>query len=205
MINILLQIMSSSSRMTMLQSLSAVLNHRPMRIFSSSTLMLALFVGTGTVNAQDNKGNVNIGDHVPSFTLKDQHGNDFNISDHIGQQKLVIFFYPKDESSICTKEACAFRDSYQAYKDAGALVIGINSGTVDSHQAFAKHHELPFILLSDPDNLVLKKFGIKGAIIMTGRETFVTDISGKVIMRFRGNFKSNEHSKQSLAALQSAK
>src|ERR1700761_488265 len=131
-----------------------------------------------------NKKSFAVGDPVPLFTLKDQHNSNFSIKDYLGKKKLVIYFYPKDESAVCTKEACAFRDSFTQFTDAGALVIGINSGSVESHRSFAEHHNLPFTLLSDPGNRVLKTFGIKGVLFLTGRETFVVDLSGKVAFKF---------------------
>lgn len=143
------------------------------------------------------------GNMVPAFTLKDQDGNTFSSSDHVGKKKMVIYFYPKDESGICTKEACAFRDSYADYQDAGAIVIGINAGTVASHKAFQQHHNLPFTLLSDPDNKVLKSFGIKNVLFLTGRETFVVDLNGEIAFKFRGFLKGNEHSQKVLEFLNS--
>ena len=74
---------------------------------------------------------------------------------------MVIYFYPKDESMVCTKEACAFRDSFNEFTKAGAIVIGINAGTVASHKSFQQHYKLPFILLSDPGNKVYMMFGVK--------------------------------------------
>ena len=138
------------------------------------------------------------GNLVPAFMLKDQDGNTFSSADYIGKKKMVIYFYPKDESAICTKEACAFRDSYADYMDAGAIVIGINGGTVESHKAFQKHHRLPFTLLSDPDNQVLKSFGIKNLLFLTGRETFVVDLNGEIVFRFRGFLNGSDHSKKVL-------
>jgi peroxiredoxin Q/BCP len=129
---------------------------------------------------------LDIGDSIPLFTLKDQHGNEFHVHDWVGKKRLVIYFYPKDESGICTKEACAFRDSYQDFTDAGALVIGINSGTSASHEAFAQHHQLPFTLLSDPNNLILTEFGIKNIVFLTGRETFVFDMDGRLAFKYKG-------------------
>lgn len=143
------------------------------------------------------------GENVPFFTLKDQDGNDFNIRDYIGKQKLIIYFYPKDESAVCTKEACAFRDSYTDFTQAGAMVIGINAGSVESHKAFQQHHQLPFTLLSDPDNAVLKQFGVKSKLIFTGRETFVVDLSGKIVFTFQAFLNGNEHSQQALTFLKS--
>lgn len=141
------------------------------------------------------------GNLVPAFSLKDQDGNTFSSADFIGKKKMVIYFYPKDESGICTKEACAFRDSYADYQDAGAVVIGINSGTVASHKAFQQHHNLPFTLLSDPDNKVLKSFGIKNVLFLTGRETFVVDLNGEIAFKFRGFLNGNEHSQKVLEFL----
>lgn len=141
---------------------------------------------------------------MPEFILKDQNGNDFNVRDYIGKNKLVIFFYPKDESPVCTKEACAFRDSYAALTDAGAMVIGINSGTVASHKEFADHYKLPYILLSDPGNKVLKSFGVKNAMFLTGRETFIVDRTGKIIFKYRDMLQGSGHAKKALEVLQQA-
>lgn len=141
---------------------------------------------------------------VPDFILKDQNGNDFKVKDYAGKQKLVIFFYPKDESPVCTKEACAFRDSYTALTNAGAMVIGINSGSVASHKDFADHYNLPYTLLSDPGNKVLKSFGVKNALFLTGRETFIVDRTGKIIFRYRDMLQGSGHAKKALEVLQQA-
>ncbi|CAM4408069.1 peroxiredoxin Q/BCP [Pedobacter westerhofensis] len=148
---------------------------------------------------------IEVGDQVPHFTLKDQNGENFAIRDYIGKKKMIIFFYPKDESAVCTKEACAFRDSYQYFEEAGAIVIGINSGSAESHKAFAQHHNLNFTLLSDPENKVLKLFGIKNFLFLTGRETFVIDESGKVKFRYRGLLNGNAHVEETIEYLQSQK
>src|SRR5690606_41655436 len=102
------------------------------------------------------------------FVLKDQNGHEVDIADYIGKEKLVIYFYPKDESPGCTKEACAFRDNFADYTDAGARVIGINSGSVESHKAFAEKHRLAITLLSDTGNRVLKESGVKTVLFLTG-------------------------------------
>jgi peroxiredoxin Q/BCP len=139
-----------------------------------------------------------VGDKIPSFILQDQHGNDFNINDYIGKKKLVIYFYPKDESGVCTKEACSFRDSFADFSDANAIVIGINSAGVESHKAFAAHHRLPFTLLSDPDNKVLKQFGIRNVLFITGRETFIVGLDGKVAFSYRAFLNGSAHSEKVL-------
>lgn len=146
------------------------------------------------------------GDKVPDFTLMDQDGKPFKLGKYVGKKKLVIFFYPKDESPVCTKEVCAFRDAYARYTDANALVIGINNGTVASHKAFAEKEHLPFTLLSDPDNKVLSLFLVKeqtfgNGVKVSGRETFVVGLDGTVAYSFRDFMKGDEHSKQVLEYL----
>lgn len=144
-----------------------------------------------------------VGDKIPQFFLHDQYGDDFNIEDHLGKI-LIIYFYPKDESGICIKEACAFRDHYKDFEDRGALVIGINSGSADSHLKFAENHNLNFKLLSDPGNKVLQLFGVKNFLFLTGRETFVIDRSGIVIFKYRALLNGDAHIEKTLNYLQSA-
>jgi len=147
------------------------------------------------------------GQKAPNFILVDQNGKSFNLAKYVGKKKVVIFFYPKDESPVCTKEACAFRDAYAKYNDANALVIGINNGTVASHKAFATKEHLPFTLLSDPDNKVLSSYGVKeqafGEVKISGRETFVIGLDGNVAYSFRDFMKGDEHSNQVLSYLNS--
>ena len=92
---------------------------------------------------------IQIGDIIPSFTLKDQNGNDFDISTLLGRKKLVIFFYPQDGSLNCTKEACYFRDLSDVFEEADAIVIGISGQSVESHKEFAEKNRLKYTLLSD--------------------------------------------------------
>ncbi|TDG36620.1 peroxiredoxin [Pedobacter changchengzhani] len=167
-----------------------------MKILKSSFCFALALICNSHVNAQENRQTnipIVLGSKVPKFVLKDQNGKNFTIADYIGKKKLVIYFYPKDESSVCTKEACAFRDSFEQFKNADAMVIGINSGSVESHLAFQKNHKLPFTLLSDPDNKVLKMFGVKNVMFVTGRETFLVDKEGKVVFKFKGMLKGDEH------------
>jgi thioredoxin-dependent peroxiredoxin len=143
-----------------------------------------------------------MGDTVPAFTLSDQDGNPFNSSDHLGKSNLVIFFYPKDESMVCTKEACSFRDRYSDLIKAGAIVIGINGGSVSSHKQFQQHDKLPYPLLSDSANLVLNAFGIPRQFFMTGRKTFVVDKTGKIVFTYTSAFNGTRHAEEALAYLQ---
>ncbi|MBK0379886.1 peroxiredoxin [Mucilaginibacter segetis] len=147
---------------------------------------------------------IETGDMVPRFSLYDQDGKLFNINQEIGKHILVIYFYPKDESMVCTKEACAFRDSFDGFTKAGAKVIGINGGTVESHKSFADHYKLPFTLLSDPDNKVYNMFGVKKKMFMPGRETFVVDLKGKVVYTHAAMLQGKEHADDALKFIKAA-
>lgn len=170
---------------------------------SKFLLVLTVMLGSGLDSFAQQT--LDKGDKVPMFILKNQNGLDFKLADHIGKKKIVVFFYPMDASPVCTKEACAFRDAYEVYKEANALVIGINSGTVESHKAFQIAENLPFDLLSDPGNKILNLFGIKdedlGSMKLSGRETFVIGLDGKIAYRFRDFMKGEDHSKQVLSFL----
>ena len=122
---------------------------------------------------------VKIGDKAPLFTLPDQNGKLINLNDFIGKTNLVLYFYPKDESYGCTKEACSFRDNYKDFKEAGAEVIGISADDETSHRAFAADYELPFLLLSDKDRKIANLYGVgKTLRILPGRVTFIIDKQG---------------------------
>ena len=120
------------------------------------------------------------GDPAPKFSLPDQHGKTFRMEDALGKKVQVIFFYPKDNTRVCTKEACSFRDHYEIFHEAGAEVIGISSDSVKSHSGFANRHQLPFVLLSDSGGKVRKQFGVKGALLglVPGRTTYIIDRKG---------------------------
>lgn len=130
---------------------------------------------------------LSIGTKAPDFTLEDQHGNSFTLSDHIGKAPVVVFFYPKDFTPGCTAEVCAFRDSYEQFTDAGAQVVGISSDSQGSHLKFAQKHRLPFVLLSDTSRKVRKRFEVDNRLfqLLPGRETFVIDREGNVVMNFK--------------------
>src|SRR5215475_3232389 len=92
---------------------------------------------------------IGVGDKAPDFTLPSQSGEQVRLHDRVGQRVIVLYFYPRDNTSGCTAEACAFRDSHEVFTDAGAEVIGVSSDSVARHTAFAAKHDLPFTLLSD--------------------------------------------------------
>ena len=126
-----------------------------------------------------------IGDKLPDFSAKDTNENLFNSKDYIEKQPLVIYFYPKDETKVCTQQACSFRDNYQEFKDLGAEVIGISADSVQSHVKFKSKFNLPFILLSDNDKKLRKLFGVENDfLIIPGRQTYVVDKNGVVVMIF---------------------
>lgn len=126
-----------------------------------------------------------IGDKLPDFKAKDTNGILFDSKDYIGKQPVVIYFYPKDDTKVCTQQACSFRDSYQDFKDLGAEVIGISSDTIQSHIKFKSKFDLPFILLSDTDKRLRKLFGVENDFLfIPGRQTFVADSDGIIKMIF---------------------
>jgi peroxiredoxin Q/BCP len=161
-----------------------------------------LLILSSVACGQSTRHTLTVGDTIRDFTLPDQDGRLFNSSDHLGKSDLVIFFYPKDESLVCTKEACRFRDRYSDLIKAGALVIGINGGSVVSHKSFQTHDNLPYPLLSDSANLVLTAFGIPRQFFMTGRKTFVVDKSGKIVFTYTSAINGTRHAEEALAYLQ---
>lgn len=127
-----------------------------------------------------------MGDKLPNFSAKDQNGNDFYIESVLGQKVLVIYFYPKDDTPGCTKQACFLRDQYEDFKAIGAEVIGISGDSVPAHRKFASKYDLPFILLSDEDKSLRKLFGVKSNFLglLPGRVTYVVDKNGIIQMVF---------------------
>ena len=125
---------------------------------------------------------IQINDNCPHFVLKDQYGSDFLVSDQIGQKNLVIFFYPKDDTPGCTKEACSFRDMHDDFLDNDCIVIGISSDSTLSHLKFSEKHKLPYTLLSDPQKKVRKLFGVPSNLfgLIPGRVTYIIDKKGTV-------------------------
>lgn len=142
-----------------------------------------------------------VGDKLPIFSSKDTNGTIFNSQDYIGNQALVIYFYPKDETKVCTQQACSFRDNYQEFKDLGAEVIGISADSVQSHFKFKTKFSLPFILLSDNDKKLRKLFGVENDfLIIPGRQTFVVDKDGIIVMVFN-SMSGNIHIEKALKTL----
>lgn len=125
---------------------------------------------------------IQVGDKLPHFVSVAQDGSPFNSKDYLGKKPLVIYFYPKDDTRVCTVQACTFRDNYEEFKELGAEVIGISADGVRSHLAFKSKYNLPFILLSDGDNAIRKLFGVPKDYfgLIPGRATYVVDVNGIV-------------------------
>jgi len=127
---------------------------------------------------------LNTGDRAPSFTLKDKNGNEVSLSDLLGK-RLVLYFYPKDNTPGCTRQACAFAGAYEEFQKRGVEVVGVSRDGVASHANFAKKHALPFLLLSDPELEAIKAYGVWQEKKMYGkvgfgvvRTTFIIDENG---------------------------
>ncbi len=147
-----------------------------------------------------------VGSMAPDFSLPDQTGKRVNLTDFLGKVNIVVFFYPKDESFGCTKEACGFRDAYEDFKEAGAEVIGISADDIASHQAFAANHKLPFILLSDKGKAVAEKYNVgKSLGVIPGRVTYVIDKDGIIRMVFSSQINFQKHIDEALAVLKQLK
>lgn len=131
------------------------------------------------------------GDHAIDFTLEATNGETVSLSDFKGKN-VVLFFYPKDQTPGCTREACDFRDAYQEFSDLNTVILGISKDSIASHQKFVEKQNLPFLLLSDPEGEVCEKYGVIKDKNMFGRKykgiersTFVIDKEGKIAKAYR--------------------
>ena len=127
-----------------------------------------------------------IGTTAPNFTLPDKDGNAVSLSDFLGK-RVVLYFYPRDNTPGCTRQACAFAGAYKEFEARDVIVIGISRDSVASHQKFAEKYELPFVLLSDPDRIAIEAYGVwqekknYGKVSMgVVRTTYLIDAEGKI-------------------------
>ena len=142
------------------------------------------------------------GAKAPDFTLPAQDGSMVSLSQFIGNKTIVLFFYPKDESYGCTKEACSFRDNYEVFKEAGAEVIGISADDQASHKSFASHHKLQFILLSEVDRKVAGPYNVGRTMgLLPGRVTYVIDKNGVIKKIFSSQFSFEKHMDEALKVI----
>jgi peroxiredoxin Q/BCP len=145
---------------------------------------------------------VKAGDEAPDFTLRDQDGEPVSLSDYRDRSNLVLFFYPKDFSPGCTRQACSFRDSYEDFTDLGAMVIGVSGDSVESHKEFLDTYLLPFTLLSDPDSQARSLYGAtKGFGLLPGRYTYIIDKGGVVRHVFTSETNMQRHVDEALRIL----
>jgi thioredoxin-dependent peroxiredoxin len=147
-----------------------------------------------------------VGQPCPSFSAIDMDGKTITNVELLSNGPLVLYFYPKDETSVCTAEACGFRDDHQAFQEAGATVVGVSPDSPESHRNFASHHNLPFHLLSDPQKALFRLFGVADSLgFLVGRETFVIDPQGIIQHRFRSQLFAKKHVDQALASVRRLK
>jgi peroxiredoxin Q/BCP len=129
-------------------------------------------------------------------------GDNVTLSEYFGKKNIVLYFYPKDETRGCTREACSFRDSYDVFTSLGAEVIGVSGQSVESHKSFATHHGLPFILLSDEKNEARQLYGVPATMgVIPGRVTFIIDKKGIVRHVFSSQFQPEKHIEEALKVL----
>jgi thioredoxin-dependent peroxiredoxin len=144
------------------------------------------------------------GSLAPNFTLPSQLGKMVSLRDFLGKKPVILYFYPKDDTPGCTKEACAFRERHEDFRELNAEVIGISSDPVESHRSFAAKHELPFTLLSDEGGKVRKLYGASSTFgLVPGRVTYVLDEEGVVRHIFSSQLGVEKHVEEALEALRS--
>lgn len=148
---------------------------------------------------------LNEGDFAPDFTTKDQNGNEVKLSDFKGK-RVVLYFYPKDDTPGCTKEACSLRDSFDVFEEKGIKILGVSIDDEKSHRKFISKYNLPFDLLADTEKEIVESYGVWGEKNMYGkkyfginRATFLIDEEGKIVKIFK-KVKVDEHADEVLAA-----
>lgn len=149
---------------------------------------------------------LNVGDMAPDFALQSQSGETVRLSDFLGR-RVVLYFYPRDNTPGCTRQACAFAGAYEAFREKGVAVIGISRDSTASHARFAEKHSLPFTLLSDPDRLAIEPYGVWQEKKLYGktsygivRTTFLVDERG-IIERIMPRVKPDTNAAEILACL----
>jgi peroxiredoxin Q/BCP len=144
-----------------------------------------------------------VGDQAPLFTLPDQHGKSVALASLLQAGPVVVFFYPKDNTTGCTAQACAFRDAYQAFQTAGAHVVGISSDSTESHRSFADQHGFSYSILSDTEQTVRQAFGVPKSLgLIAGRVTYILDNTGRIRHIFNSQLNIKGHISQALEQVQ---
>ena len=145
---------------------------------------------------------VDVGTVAPNFALPSQSGQIVSLEDFLGKKPVVLYFYPRDETPGCKREACAFRDDYERFAGLDAEVVGISSDSVESHRRFAENHDLPFTLLSDEGGKVRRLYRVPTTFgLLPGRVTYVIDTDGVVRHVFSSQLAASRHAEEALGAL----
>jgi peroxiredoxin Q/BCP len=145
---------------------------------------------------------VKVGERAPEFSLPDAEGRTFRLSEQRAKKPIVLYFYPKDDTPGCTREACGFRDQYEEFQRLGAEVVGVSSDSSASHQRFAAKHRLPFTLLADEGGAVRRLYGVPATLgLLPGRVTFVIDREGIVRHVLNSQLDFRRHISEALANL----
>ena len=145
---------------------------------------------------------IRVGDEAPEVALPDARGEVVRLSSFRGVSPVVLYFYPADFTPGCTAEACAFRDAYEAFMEAGAVVIGVSGDSGERHAAFAARHGLPFILLSDREGEARRAYGVGRTLgILPGRATYIIDREGIVCHVFSSQLRARAHVREALEVL----
>jgi thioredoxin-dependent peroxiredoxin len=153
-----------------------------------------------------NKKSLQAGDRVPDAILQAQDGRQIALADFKGRQSVVLFFYPADDTPICTREACAFRDNYKDFQEAGAVVIGVSGDSQASHSRFAEAHNLDYLLVADVDGSLRRSFGVTRKFgLLPGRVTFVINRDGLVEDVFAYQFSARKHVENALQSVRRLK
>lgn len=174
----------------------------------TALFILYLNFNSQAQNSNSNQmANISVGSKIPDFSSVNQDGEIFSISSVLGKKNLVIYFYPKDDSPGCTKEACSFRDQFEVFADADALIIGVSSQSVKSHKEFAEKYRLKYTLLSDEDEKLRKLFGVPTSLfgLLPGRVTYVVNKEGIIVYVFNSQIKAIQHVDEALKILKEMK
>lgn len=150
-------------------------------------------------NGERARGTLTVGQPAPDFSLRDHNGDTVNLSGFRGRSSVVLFFYPKDDSPGCRREACSFRDRYADFHDLDAVILGINGESAESHRDFARQRSLTYSLLTDADGTVRERYGVPAFLgLFTSRVTFVIDKDGIVRKIIRAQFDFERHVTEAL-------
>jgi thioredoxin-dependent peroxiredoxin len=143
-----------------------------------------------------------VGDIAPDFSAEDQHGKTVTLSSLLERGKLVIYFYPKDFTPVCTAQACTFRDAASDLAELGTNVVGVSGDTAESHQRFGTAHSVPFSLLPDPEHRIIKAYGATWLFGRTRRVTYVVGTDRRILGAFHHELSAARHLKDVKRLLQ---